>query len=104
MIEITVKVSKDIRDIVSATGETLYVEALNQVAFKRIFYLQKQIEEINEKTKIYEKKYKKNYEEFSYDVPDTVEGHDDWIEWSYLVKVANELSRKIDRLRLLKGE
>mgnify|MGYP006310276499 CR=1 FL=1 len=104
MIEITVKVPKDLRDIVSSTGETLYVEALNQVAFKRISYLQKQTAELNQKTKIYEKKYRKSYEEFSCDVPDTVEGHDDWIEWSYLVKVTNELSKKIDRLRLLKGE
>ncbi len=104
MIEITVKVPKDLKDIVSSTGETLYVEALNQVAFKRISYLQKQIEELKEKTKIYERKYQKSYEEFLCDVPDTVEGHDDWIEWSYLVKVTNELSKKIDRLRLLKGE
>lgn len=27
-----------------------------------------------------------SYEEFSKKFPDTVKGHDDWIEWSYLVK------------------
>jgi FtsZ-binding cell division protein ZapB len=104
MIEITVKVPKNVKDIVSPMGETLYVEALNEVAFKRISYLQKQIEELKEKTKYYEGKYQKDYEGFSRAVPNTVEGHDDWIEWTYLAKVINELSQKIDRLRLLKGE
>ena len=103
MSEITVKVSKDIKDIISSTSETLYVEALNQVSFKRIAYLQKQIEEFKEKIKCYENKYQKDYEDFSSNVPDTLEGHDDWIDWTYLVKVTNELSQKIDRLRLLKG-
>jgi FtsZ-binding cell division protein ZapB len=103
MIEVTVKVPKDVKDIISSTSETLYVEALNQVSFKRIAYLQKQIEEFKEKIKRYENKYQKDYEDFSSNVPDTLEGHDDWIDWTYLVKVTNELSQKIDRLRLLKG-
>ena len=103
MIEVTIKVPKDVKDIISSTGETLYVEALNQVAFKRIAYLQKQIEEYEEKLKYYENKYHKDYRDFLSSVPDTVEGHDDWIEWSYLIKVTKDLSNKIDRLRLLKG-
>ena len=49
-------------------------------------------------------KYGKSYDEFSQTVPDTVKGHDDWIEWSYLVKVANVLSAKIEKLRLLLGK
>jgi hypothetical protein len=103
MIEITVKVPKDVKDIVSSTGETIYVEALNEVAFKRIPYLQKQIEEYQDKIRYYEAKYKKDYIAFSVNVPDSVEGHDDWIEWTYLIKVTDELLKKIDKLRLLKG-
>jgi hypothetical protein len=49
---------------------------------KRMEYLKK--------IAIFEAKYGKSYEAFSQSVPDTVKGHDDWIEWSYLVKVANE--------------
>jgi len=49
---------------------------------KRMEYLKKMA--------IFEAKYGKSYEEFSQSVPDTVKGHDDWIEWSYIVKVANE--------------
>ncbi|ODS34712.1 MAG: hypothetical protein SCARUB_00148 [Candidatus Scalindua rubra] len=37
-------------------------------------------------------------------MPDTVKGHDDWMEWSYLVKVADELVNKIEKLRLLIGK
>jgi len=103
MSEITVKVSKDIKDIISSTGETIFVEALSEVAFKRISYLQKQIKECKDKIKYYEDKYKKGYNEFLANVPDSVEGHDDWIEWTYLVNVVDELSKKIEKLLLLRG-
>jgi acyl-[acyl carrier protein]--UDP-N-acetylglucosamine O-acyltransferase len=104
MIEITVKVPKDVRDIVTAAGETIYIEALNQVAFKRISYLQKQLEAFEKEIRIYKRKYNKSFEDFLQDVPDTIEGHDDWIEWTYLVKAADELSKKIEKLTLLKGQ
>jgi hypothetical protein len=103
MIEITVKVSKDIKEIISSTGETIFVEALNEVAFKRIAYLQKQIQECKDKICYYEDKYKKDYSQFCNNVPDSVEGHDDWIEWTYLVNVIDELSKKIDKLIILRG-
>jgi len=32
-------------------------------------------------------------ERFSQHVPDTNEGHDDWIDWTYLVKVTQELAQ-----------
>lgn len=104
MIEISVKVPKDIIDIVTAAGETIYVEALSQVAFRRISYIQKQLEEFKKNILFFEGKYNKSFEDFLQDVPDTVEGHDDWIEWTYLMNVANELSKKIDKLNLLKGQ
>jgi len=93
MIEITVKIPKDIKEIISSSGETIFVEALNEVAFKRISYLQKQIKECKDKINYYEDKYNIDYSEFCENVPDSVEGHDDWIEWTYLVKVIDELSK-----------
>ena len=104
MIEISVKVPKDVRDIVTAAGETIYIEALNQVAFRRISYIQKQLEEFKKNIRFFEGKYNKSFENFLQDVSDTVEGHDDWIEWTYLMNVADELSKKIDKLSLLKGQ
>ena len=103
MAEITVKIPKDIKDLIADTSETIYVEALKEVAHKRISSTQKRLKELRKKIAIYEAKYGKSYEAFSQKVPETVKGHDDWIEWSYLVKVATELGKKIEKLRFLIG-
>ena len=104
MVEITVKVPKDIKDIIAETSETIYVEALKEVAVKRMSHSQQQLEELRGKIRFYENKYGKSYKEFVRDVPDTLEGHDDWIEWTYLTKTAEELSTKIQKLHLLTGK
>ena len=103
MIEVTVKVPEDIKDIISETGETIYVEALKEVARKRMSYTQRRLKNLKKKIAAYEARYGKSYEEFSQNVPDNIKGHDDWIECSYLVKVADELANKIEKLRLLIG-
>jgi hypothetical protein len=46
MVEITVKVPKDIKDIIAETSETIYVEALKEVAVKRMSYTHQQLEEL----------------------------------------------------------
>lgn len=104
MAEITVKIPEDIKDIIADTGEAIYVEALKEVARKRMPHTQRRLKELKGKIAVYEKKYGKSHEEFSQSVPDTMKGHDDWIEWSYLVKVTNELSAKIEKLKLLMGK
>jgi len=104
MTEVSIKIPEDIKDIIDGITEPLYVEALREVARKRFAYNQKTLKEFRKKIAIFEAKYDKSYEEFSRSVPDTVKGHDDWIEWSYLTKVANELSAKIEKLRLLIGK
>ncbi len=104
MVEITVKVPKDIKDIIAETSETIYVEALKEVAVKRMSHTQRQLEELKEKIRFYENKYGKSYKEFVPDVPDSMEGHDDWIEWTYLIRAAEALSTKIQKLHLLAGK
>ena len=104
MTEVTIKIPEDIKDIIDGITEPLYVEALREVARKRFAYNQKTLKEFRKKIAIFEAKYDKSYEEFSQSVPDTVKGHDDWIEWTYLIKVANVLSAKIEKLRLLIGK
>ncbi len=103
MAEVTIKIPEDIKDIIEETSETIYVEALKEVARKRISYTQKRLKDLRKKIAAYETKYGKSYEEFSQSVPDTVKGHDDWIEWSYLVKVADELTNKIEKFKILMG-
>ena len=104
MTEITIDVPKDIVDIVAETGKAIYVEALKEVAARRIAYTQKQLEDLREKMHFYELKYSNTYEAILESIPDTIEGHDDWIEWTYLAKTSDALSGKINRFRIIMGE
>lgn len=103
MIEVTVKIPEEMKEIATETGETIYVEALKEVSRKKMSDYQKRFKELKEKIAIYEATYGKSFEEFSLEVPDTLEGHDDWIEWSYLARVAGELENKINKLNFLLG-
>lgn len=104
MVEVTVRVPEDIKDIISETSETIYVEALKEVARKRTSNIQRRLKELRRKNSAYERKYGKSYAEFSQNIPDTMKAHDDWIEWSYLVKVTDELAYKVEKLQLLLGK
>ncbi|OGW03390.1 MAG: hypothetical protein A2889_00970 [Nitrospinae bacterium RIFCSPLOWO2_01_FULL_39_10] len=104
MVEVKIKIPEDIKDIIDETSETIYVEALKEVARKRMSYTQKRLRDLKKKIALYEARYSKSYEKFFKTVPDTLNGHDDWIEWSYIIKVANELSTKIEKLKLLIGK
>ena len=103
MVEITVKIPEDLKDIAAGADETIYVEALKEVARKRMSDSKKRLKELKEKIAIYEKTYGMSFEEFSQDVPNNFEGHDDWIDWTYLVSVASELEHKVDKLKILLG-
>jgi hypothetical protein len=103
MPEVTIEVPKDIKDLVGEAGEAIYVETLKEVAFKRMGYRQKELEKLKNKITFFERKYGLSYEEFGADVPDTVQGHDDWIEWTYLIKASEELADKINKLSFLMG-
>lgn len=103
MVEVTVKIPEELKDIISDTDEAIYVEAIKEVAKRKLVNLERQSKSLLEEISKYEFKYKKIYEEFSQSVPDTLEGHDDWIEWFYLVKVKEELARKTEKIKLLLG-
>ncbi len=103
MVEVTVKIPEELKDIAAETSKTIYVEALKEVARKRMSDSQKRLKELKEKIAIYEKTYGMSFEEFSQDVPTTFEGHDDWIDWTYLVNVASELEHRVDKLKILLG-
>ena len=104
MTEVTIKIPEAIKDIIEGMGETIYVEALKEVARKKISITQNRLMELREKIGAYEKNYGKSFDEFSKSVPDNINGHEDWIEWSYLVKVSEELSDKIEKFKLLLGK
>ncbi len=104
MGEITLKVPEDIKDFIDDTSETIYVEALKEVCRRRMSYTKKRLRDLMKKIAGYETKYGQPYEEFLKNVPDSMKGHDDWIEWSYLVKVADELTKKIEKFKLIAGK
>ena len=74
------------------------------MAFNLMSYSKRELEDLKEKIAFFERKYKGSYDDFAADIPDTVQGHDDWIEWTYLTKAAQELSSKINKLSFLMGE
>ena len=49
MVEITIKVPKNIKNVINETSEAIYVEALKEVAFKRMAYTQQQLNELRTK-------------------------------------------------------
>ncbi len=104
MPEVTIEVSKDINDLVGEAGKAIYIETLKEVAFKRKAYSKRKLEDLKKKITFFEREYNASYEEFLSDVPDTVQGHDDWIEWTYLINAAEDLSNKINKLSFLIGK
>lgn len=57
MAEVTIKIPKDIKDLIADTSETIYVEATKEVARKRMSSAQKRLKELKKKLAIYESKY-----------------------------------------------
>jgi hypothetical protein len=94
MIEVKLKVPEKIAEIIPEISYAIYAEALKKAVRQRLIHFKKRIEEIKTQIAVYEAKYGKSYDEFSAYVPDTLEGHDDWAEWSYLHNVYGELSGK----------
>ena len=102
MAEVTIKVPRDIKNIVGEIDEPIYVEAIKAIAQKKLVQKQKKLKELQKKIAIFESKYRKSYGEFTKNVPDTVKGHDDWIEWTYLQKTVDEAASNIKKLKLLR--
>lgn len=104
MSQVTIEVPKDIMDLVGEAGKAIYIETLKEVALKRLSHSKRQLEDLKKEIASFERKYKASYEEFEAHFPDTVEGHDDWIEWTYLIKASEELGDKINKLSFLMGK
>ena len=102
MPEMTIEVPQDLKDLVAgACSNAIYIEALKEVAFKRMSYNKKQLNELRSKIAFFERTYNASYEQFLSDIPDTMQGHDDWIEWTYLTKAAEDLSNRIEKFSFL---
>lgn len=104
MAEVTIKIPSDIKDIIGEIEEPIYIEAIKTVAQKKLVQKQKKLKGFQKKIALFESKYGKSYSGFAMNVPDTIRCHDDWIEWTYLQKTADELASNIEKLKLLLGK
>lgn len=100
---VSIKIPSDIKDILGEIDEPIYVEAPKEIVQKKLAQ-KKKLEKLYKKIAIFESKYGMGYSAFSVSVPDTQKGHGDWIEWSYLQKVSDELASNIKKLKLLLGK
>ncbi len=71
---------------------------------KRLLSTQKRFNDLHDKIAGYEEKYQQSYEEFPENIPDTIEGHDDWIDWTYLAEVTLGLAQKLKKFNMLTGQ
>ena len=103
MTEITIRVPDDVKSIVGEIEEPIYIETIKIIARKKLFEKQQKLKELHNKISLFEAKYGKSYSDFLGNVPDNKKGHDDWIEWTYLQKTADELNEHIEKLKLYLG-
>ncbi|RMG35799.1 MAG: hypothetical protein D6732_09030 [Methanobacteriota archaeon] len=103
MTEITIKIPNDFQKIIDELDEPLYIEALKEVVRKKFLEKRKKLNAIQKKINAFQAKYSASFEEFAQNLPNTRKAHDDWIEWSYLESVAQELAKNVSRLEQLPG-
>ena len=101
MTEITIKIPDEIKKLVDEIEEPLYVEAIKDIARKKLAEKRQKLSQVQKHIKKFEKKYSNSYEEFSKNVPSSQIGHDDWIEWTFLNQVRAELTDNIKKLEML---
>lgn len=101
MTEITLKIPGEIKKLVDDLQEPIYIEAIREVASKKLAEKRKKLIDFQKKIKKFEDKYSTFYDEFCKNVPADRIGHEDWIEWTYLVEVQAELHSSIQKLEML---
>lgn len=100
---ISVQVPQEFGNLFAESGQTLYVEAMKDVVVRRLTSIETRVNELRTKIAAYEAKYRVAYADFAQQMPDSREAHDDWMEWSYLVKITQKLHQRLENLRLLAG-
>jgi hypothetical protein len=104
MTEVILKVPDDIKNIIDEIDEPIYLEAIKSVAQHRLHAKEGALKEIVAQAAKLEAKYSKKFEAFSASVPDSIEGHDDWIEWTFLHAQIQKLQSSVEKFKLLIGK
>jgi hypothetical protein len=93
MTEATIKIPGNI-DIKKVSDEIIY-KAFAIAVEKRQKEIRNELKRVEAKIRRFEKKYKMAFTEYEKKMGDTVQAHDDWIDWSFLEEVRKELSKDL---------
>jgi len=104
MTEVIVKVPADFKDILEEVDEPIYMEAIKNVVKQKLRAKEELLNDLTKQAANFEAKYSKKYDSFSKSVPDTLEGHEDWIQWSFVNAQLQKLDMSIAKIRLLLGK
>jgi hypothetical protein len=103
MTEITVKVPTALRELIDDIDEPIYLEALKEIARKKLRSRKERIKELAIKNKGFEEKYNSTYRAFSERLGDSKEAHDNWVEWTYVISTLDELQKSMQKLEQILG-
>lgn len=101
MTTITITIPDDLKTILDEVDFPIYLDALKVIAGNRLAEKENKLAEMSEKLRFFEQKYNQTFTAFSNNVPVDVEAHEDWIDWTYLNQVYEELSQAIGKYRLI---
>ncbi len=104
MTEVVVKVPADFKDILEGMDEPIYLEAIKNVVQQKLRTKEELLDDLAKQDAKFEAKYSKKYDSFSKSVPDTLKGHEDWIQWSFVHAQLQKLDLSIAKMRLLLGK
>lgn len=79
-------------------GNDIYLEAFIQAVELRISELRKEIILIELQISIFINRYNVSFKEFSQQLPDSFEAHEDWIDWSFQERLQSEKQSELANL------
>lgn len=97
MTEATIKIPGNI-DIKKVSDEIIY-KAFAIAVEKRRKEIRNELKRVEVKIRRFEKKYKMAFSEYEKTMGDTVQAHDDWIDWSFLEEVRKELNKEFENFQ-----
>lgn len=101
MTEITIQIPTSMHKLIEDIDEPIYEEAIKSVVKKKLAKKQIELTRLKRKLTKYELKYSKSYDDFKNEVPDSISGHEDWIDWTYHHHAVKELSNTISKIKML---
>jgi hypothetical protein len=97
MTEATIKIPGNI-DIKKVSDEIIY-KAFAIAVEKRRKEIRNELKRVEAKIRRFEKKYKMTFTEYEKEMGDTVQAHDDWIDWSFLEEVRKDLNKEFENFQ-----